>query len=260
MHPGGQAILFATDLDESSSVNAQLCELRKDGTMVDDSTQGGELEASEAGAEARHHWTELAQRILDAQDAYYARDAPTISDAEYDRLMVELKKVEDDHPELRTPDSPTQRVGAPQRITDFAPVKHLERLLSLDNVFTRDELSEWMNRVATAVGKIPNFLCELKIDGLAVDLVYRDGQLVSGATRGDGRIGEDVTANVRTIAAIPRKLTGDDVPRLLEVRGEVFFPVADFTDLNAASSRQVRTPLLTRAMRLPVRCGRRTLG
>lgn len=93
MHPGGQAILFATDLDESSSVNAQLCELRKDGTMVDDSTQGGELEASEAGAEARHHWTELAQRILDAQDAYYARDAPTISDAEYDRLMVELKKV-----------------------------------------------------------------------------------------------------------------------------------------------------------------------
>ena len=242
MHPGGQAILFATDLDESSSVNAQLCELRKDGTMVDDSTQGGELEASEAGAEARHHWTELAQRILDAQDAYYARDAPTISDAEYDRLMVELKKVEDDHPELRTPDSPTQRVGAPQRITDFAPVKHLERLLSLDNVFTRDELSEWMNRVATAVGKIPNFLCELKIDGLAVDLVYRDGQLVSGATRGDGRIGEDVTANVRTIAAIPRKLTGDDVPRLLEVRGEVFFPVADFTDLNAALIEAGKNP------------------
>ena len=153
--------------------------------MVDDSARGGELEASEAEAEARHHWTELAQRILDAQDAYYAIDAPTISDAEYDRLMVELKKVEDDHPELRTPDSPTQRVGAPQRVTDFAPVKHLERLLSLDNVFTRDELSEWISRVATAVGKIPNFLCELKIDGLAVDLVYRDGQLVSGATRGD---------------------------------------------------------------------------
>lgn len=106
MHPGGQAILFATDLDESSSVNAQLCELRKDGTMVDDSTQGGELEASEAGAEARHHWTELAQRILDAQDAYYARDAPTISDAEYDRLMVELKKVEDDHPSCALPTRP----------------------------------------------------------------------------------------------------------------------------------------------------------
>ncbi|EGR95047.1 NAD-dependent DNA ligase LigA [Cutibacterium namnetense] len=210
--------------------------------MVDDSARGGELEASEAGAIARHRWTELAQRILDAQDAYYANDAPTISDAEYDQLMVELKKVEDDHPELRTPDSPTQRVGAPQRVTDFAPVEHLERLLSLDNVFTRDELSEWMSRVVTAVGMIPNFLCELKIDGLAVDLVYRDGQLVSGATRGDGRIGEDVTANVRTIAAIPQKLTGDDIPSLLEVRGEVFFPVTDFADLNAALIEAGKSP------------------
>ena len=125
--------------------------------MVDDSTRGGELEASEAGAEARHRWTELAQRILDAQDAYYANDAPTMSDAAYDQLMVELKKVEDDHPELRSPDSPTQRVGAPQRVTDFAPVEHLERLLSLDNIFTRDELSEWMSRVVAAVGKIPGF-------------------------------------------------------------------------------------------------------
>ncbi|ETI88923.1 MAG: DNA ligase, partial [Propionibacterium sp. DORA_15] len=185
--------------------------------MVDDPTRGDELEASESESEARHRWTELTERILDAQDAYYANDAPTISDAEYDQLMIELKKLEDDHPELKSLDSPTQRVGAPQRVTDFAPVEHLERLLSLDNVFTRDELSEWMNRVATSVGNVPDFLCELKIDGLAVDLVYRDGELVSGATRGDGRIGEDVTANVRTIKAIPQKLAGDDVPSLLEV-------------------------------------------
>ena len=210
--------------------------------MVDDPTRGDELEASESESEARHRWTELAERILDAQDAYYANDAPTISDAEYDQLMIELKKLEDDHPELRSPDSPTQRVGAPQRVTDFAPVEHLERLLSLDNVFTRDELSEWMNRVATSVGNVPDFLCELKIDGLAVDLVYRDGELVSGATRGDGRIGEDVTANVRTIKAIPQKLAGDDIPSLLEVRGEVFFPVADFADLNAALVEAGKNP------------------
>ncbi|MDO4413077.1 NAD-dependent DNA ligase LigA [Cutibacterium sp.] len=210
--------------------------------MVDDPTRGDELEASESESAARHRWTELTKRILDAQDAYYANDAPTISDAEYDQLMIELAKIENDHPGLRTPNSPTQQVGAPQRVTDFAPVEHVERLLSLDNVFTRDELSEWMNRVATAVGRVPSFLCELKIDGLAVDLVYRDGELVSGATRGDGRVGEDVTANVRTIKAIPHKLSGEDIPSLLEVRGEVFFPVADFAGLNAALIEAGKSP------------------
>lgn len=211
-------------------------------SMVDESTHGDELEASRAEAEVRHRWTGIVEQVLAAQDAYYAADAPTISDAEYDRLMRSLLELEEAHPELRSPDSPTQKVGAPQRVTDFAPVEHLERMLSLDNVFTRDELSEWMSRVTTAIGSIPTFLCELKIDGLAVDLVYRDGTLVQAATRGDGRVGEDVTGNVRTIQAIPQRLRGRNVPSLLEVRGEVFFPVDDFADLNASLVEAGKNP------------------
>ncbi len=196
------------------------------------------VEASTSEADLRHAWTELAERILAAQEAYYGADAPTISDAEYDHLMRDLQKLEADHPQLRTPDSPTQRVGASQKVTDFAPVTHLERLLSLDNVFTLEELTEWIARAragaeAAGISEPCQLLCELKIDGLALDLVYRNGHLDSGATRGDGRVGEDVTGNVRTIGAIPQQLTGADVPELLEVRGEVFFPVADFADLNA---------------------------
>ena len=146
--------------------------------------------------------------------------------------MIELEHLEDANPSLRTPESPTQRVGAPQRITDFAPVEHIERLLSLDDVFSVEELEAWIARAGAEVGTV-RYLCELKIDGLAIDLVYRRGRLVSGATRGDGRVGEDVTGNVRTISAIPQRLTGDDVPELLEVRGEVLFPVAYFEDVNA---------------------------
>ncbi|MEE8870069.1 MAG: NAD-dependent DNA ligase LigA [Acidipropionibacterium acidipropionici] len=183
-------------------------------------------------SEPQRRWSDLVGRIEAAQQAYYGEDQPTISDAEYDRLMIELQHLEDANPSLRTPESPTQRVGAPQRITDFAPVEHIERLLSLDDVFSVEELEAWIARAGAEVGTV-RYLCELKIDGLAIDLVYRRGRLVSGATRGDGRVGEDVTGNVRTISAIPQRLTGDDVPELLEVRGEVFFPVADFEDLNA---------------------------
>ncbi|MDN6021204.1 MAG: hypothetical protein L0I06_03555, partial [Acidipropionibacterium jensenii] len=196
------------------------------------------VEASTSESTLRHTWKELVDQILAAQEAYYGADAPTISDARYDHLMRDLQSLEEHNPQLRTPDSPTQRVGAPQQVTDFAPVQHIERLLSLDNVFTLDELAEWIARAgATASQQVPGehsqLLCELKIDGLALDLVYRNGRLDSGATRGDGRVGEDVTGNVRTIRAIPQRLTGDDVPALLEVRGEVFFPVEDFADLNA---------------------------
>lgn len=200
------------------------------------------IEASTDEAGLRHRWTGLVDVILAAQEAYYGSDSPTISDARYDELLRELERLEDEHPQLRTPDSPTQRVGAPQKVSEFAPVTHLERMLSLDNVFTLDELSDWMARTVAAADGPVQFLCELKIDGLALDLVYRQGRLVSGATRGDGRVGEDVTGNVRTIKAIPQRLRGADVPALLEVRGEVFFPVADFDDLNASLVEAGRNP------------------
>ncbi|AXE38369.1 NAD-dependent DNA ligase LigA [Acidipropionibacterium virtanenii] len=198
--------------------------------MVNEQTP---VEGSAEESEPRQHWGDLVARIEAAQQAYYGEDAPTISDAEYDRLMIELQELEEANPALRTPESPTQRVGAPQKITDFAPVEHIERLLSLDDVFTIDDLEAWMARAGAEAPERTRYLCELKIDGLAIDLVYRRGRLVSGATRGDGRVGEDVTGNVRTISAIPRRLSGDDIPDLLEVRGEVFFPVTDFEDLNA---------------------------
>jgi DNA ligase (NAD+) len=182
---------------------------------------------------AHQRWSDLAVAIVAAQEAYYGQDAPTLSDAEYDSMMRELMDLEDAYPELRTPDSPTQHVGRPSERTDFAPVTHLERLLSLDNVFSAEELRGWMQRTERSLERQPRWLCELKIDGLAVDLVYRDGRLVSAATRGDGRVGEDITGNVLTIGAIPARLRGADVPTLVEVRGEVFFPVVAFEQLNA---------------------------
>ena len=156
--------------------------------------------APQAGTEERHRWHELAEQISEAQEAYYAADAPTISDAAYDELMRELQRLEEQFPELRTPDSPTQKVGAAQRMTDFAPVTHAERMLSLDNVFSPEELDEWLARTRATVGEQAHFLCELKIDGLAINLSYERGRLVRAATRGDGRVGEDVTPNVMTIA------------------------------------------------------------
>ena len=160
-------------------------------------------------------------------------DSPTISDIEYDTKMRELRALEDQYPDLRTPDSPTQTVHGTVS-TLFTPVEHLERLLSLDNVFTDEDLGGWADRAARLAGDtaISAYLCELKIDGLAIDLVYRDGALVKAATRGDGRTGEDVTPNIRTISAIPARLKGSGRPAVLEVRGEVFMPVEAFGKLN----------------------------
>ncbi|ACY99098.1 MULTISPECIES: NAD-dependent DNA ligase LigA [Thermomonospora] len=189
---------------------------------------------------ARRH-AELSREIDEANYRYYVLDRPTLSDAEYDRLMRELRELEERHPELVTPDSPTQRVGAPI-VTDFATVQHLERMLSLDNAMTGEELAAWGERVLKEVGEQASYLCELKIDGLAVALVYRDGRLVRGATRGDGRTGEDVTNNIRTIDVVPDRLSGEGWPSLLEVRGEVFLTVASFEQINAAMVDAGREP------------------
>ena len=191
----------------------------------------------------RHQWTELAERIVAAQEAYYARDAPTVSDAEYDQWLRELGELEDQHPELRTPDSPTQTVGAAHQLTDFAPLTHRQQMTSLDNVFSADELDEWLARAERALApQTPRYLCELKIDGLAINLTYEQGRLVSAATRGDGRVGEDVTGNVRTIKGVPQRLSGPDVPDLVEVRGEIFFPIEAFADLNASLVEAGKAP------------------
>ena len=190
---------------------------------------------------ARHRWAELADLVRVHRFAYYLRDAPTISDGAFDALLRELESLEAEHPGLRTPDSPTQVVGGTFS-TDFAPVDHLERMLSLDNVFSAEELRSWAERVERdAHGADVHWLCELKVDGLAVDLVYEDGRLVRAATRGDGRTGEDVTLNVRTLAHVPSTLRGS-VPELVEVRGEVYFPVEAFAGLNAGLVEAGRAP------------------
>ena len=191
---------------------------------------------------ARH--AELSAEITGHRHRYYVQDAPVVADAEFDALMRELAALEEAHPELRTPDSPTQQVGgAPS--TTFAPVTHLVPLMSLDNVFSLDELDRWLVRAEGLAGvdvAASGYLCELKIDGLAVDIVYRDGQLVSAATRGDGTVGEDVTANVRTIEAVPARLAGADVPAVVEVRGEVFMRLEDFAALNAGLVEAGKAP------------------
>ena len=180
--------------------------------------------------EARQRHAELSEKLRDAQYRYYVLDAPTVADIEYDTDMRALEALEEQFPELRTPDSPTQNVGGGLS-TLFTPVEHLERLLSLDNVFSEEEFAAWAERAARLGGAGP-YLCELKIDGLAIDLVYERGRLARAATRGDGRTGEDVTLNVRTIESVPDRLTGDGVPEVLEVRGEVFLPEAAFERLN----------------------------
>lgn len=191
---------------------------------------------------ARTRWNELATLIDEAQFDYHVKDAPTISDAEYDSALRELELLEHAHPELQSSDSPTQRVGG-SPTNEFAAVEHLERMMSLDDVFSLDELRLWGARVHAAAGQdtVP-MTCELKVDGLAVSLVYESGRLVRAATRGDGRVGEDVTVNVRTIDAIPQVLRGTAVPATVEVRGEVYFPVADFERLNASLVEAGRAP------------------
>ena len=199
---------------------------------------------AEVPEEIRERWTELAEQATEAQFAYHVKDAPTISDGEYDALIRELTDIEDAHPSLRTPDSPTQQVGGAAFSTDFQAVDHLERMLSLDNAFSPEEMDEWAARVEREVGEGVHYLCELKIDGLAVNLLYEGGRLTRALTRGDGRTGEDVTMNVRTIADVPERLddAAGDVPALVEIRGEVFFPLEGFAELNASLVEAGKAP------------------
>ncbi|WP_405967886.1 NAD-dependent DNA ligase LigA [Streptomyces sp. NBC_00015] len=184
-------------------------------------------------SEAREKHAQLAEQIEEHRFRYYVKDAPVISDAEFDRLLRALEELEQEHAGLRTPDSPTQKVAGAYA-TEFTAVQHRERMLSLDNAFDDLELAAWAERVHRDVGSSAyHFLCELKVDGLAVNLTYENGRLTRAATRGDGRTGEDITPNVRTIAEIPDRLTGDGVPSLVEIRGEVYFPMEKFEELNA---------------------------
>jgi len=197
-----------------------------------------------APPEARERWQQLAEEVREHQFRYYVRDAPIISDGAFDQLLGELNALEEQYSELRTPDSPTQLVGG-GFATDFTAVDHLERMLSLDNVFTEDELRGWLARVESEAGSNLHYLCEVKIDGVALNLVYENGKLVRAATRGDGRTGEEVTLNALTIDDIPERITGTDdfpVPSVLEVRGEVFFRLEDFQALNASLVAEGKAP------------------
>ena len=179
---------------------------------------------------ARHRIDELTKEIRDHQFRYYVLDDPTITDAQFDALLVELKKLEDANPELREPDSPTLGIGGGFS-TGFEQRDHIEKMMSLDNVFDTDELTGWFDRVEKEA-KAPTYLCELKVDGLAINLKYENGELVSALTRGNGVTGEDVTLNVKTIKGLPHTLKGKKIPTLIEVRGEVFFPLQAFAELN----------------------------
>jgi len=179
---------------------------------------------------ARHRIDELTKEIRDHQFRYYVLDDPTITDAQFDAMLVELKKLEDANPELREPDSPTLGIGGGFS-TGFEQRDHIEKMMSIDNVFDTDELTGWFDRVEKEA-KAPTYLCELKVDGLAINLKYENGELVSALTRGNGVTGEDVTLNVKTIKGLPHTLKGKKIPTLIEVRGEVFFPLQAFAELN----------------------------
>jgi DNA ligase (NAD+) len=207
-----------------------------------DERQGGE-ERRRTRAKVR---VEELRDLIDHHDyRYYVLDDPELSDAEYDELMRELRGLEEEFPEFITPDSPTQRVsGQPTEL--FAPVRHRLPMLSLDNAFSWEELNAWGKRVERVVGRQADFVCELKIDGLAVSLTYEGGSYVTGATRGDGFVGDDISANIRTIRAVPMRLRDGDPPKFLEVRGEVYLPVKAFEKLNeelaAAGTRVFANP------------------
>ena len=189
---------------------------------------------SEISADLHREWDELAAKVRKHRDLYY-NGQPVITDGEFDELFRRLQKLEEDHPELAVPDSPTKEVGAPATDTAFADVTHPQRMMSLDNVFNEDEMREWL---AKAPGP---YLTELKIDGLSIDLVYENGELTRAATRGDGTTGEDITANARVIEDIPQKLSGD-APAFLEVRGEVFIRPEDFPELNELRQKEGGKP------------------
>ncbi|MFD6271343.1 NAD-dependent DNA ligase LigA [Nocardia asteroides] len=211
---------------------------------MSDSDSVVSVSAEPASSEQRVQWQQLADEVREHQFRYYVRDAPIITDGEFDTLLRRLQALEDTHPDLRTPDSPTQLVGG-GFATEFTAVDHLERMLSLDNVFDYDELRAWASRVEAETGSGLHYLCEVKIDGVALNLVYERGKLVRGATRGDGRTGEDVTLNARTIEDIPADLTPSaefPIPELLEVRGEVYFRLEDFETLNAQIVAEGKPP------------------
>ncbi|UPG66992.1 NAD-dependent DNA ligase LigA [Gordonia hongkongensis] len=211
-----------------------------------DTTESGQPVTEQSGPEAdlREEWTALAEEIREHQFRYYVKDAPVITDGEFDLLLRRLQALEDAHPELAAADSPTKLVGGGFS-TAFSAVDHLERMMSLDNVFDHDEMRAWVDRVVADAGARADFLCELKIDGVALALVYRNGVLERGVTRGDGRTGEDVSLNARTIDDIPMRLTESAeyaIPEVLEVRGEVFFRVEDFEALNASLVAEGKPP------------------
>ena len=180
-----------------------------------------------------HRAAELRHALEQASHEYYVLDKPHLSDAEYDRMLRELKQIEQEHPELQTPDSPTQRVGA-EPASQFHKVQHLASMLSLDNAFNEQELQRWEDRNVRMMSEVRDagYMCELKIDGAAVSLLYEDGVLSRAATRGNGAIGEEITANIRTIREIPLRLRGSDVPARMEIRGEVYMPFSGFNQMN----------------------------
>ena len=186
-------------------------------------------------AAARDRHDELVRVIQDARYRYYVLSDPSMPDSQFDELYRELEALESAHPDLVRPDSPTQQVGAP-RDTAFPEFRHPEPMLSLDNAFSREELDDWAARVRRGLepDEPSGWTCELKIDGVAINLVYRDGVLATGATRGDGTVGEEVTPQLLTIDAVPYRLAVDDPPALVEIRGEVYYPLADFEAMNAA--------------------------
>lgn len=195
---------------------------------IDDRPVSG-LTPSDAHAQA----ADLRDRITELADAYYARNELLVADVEYDELMRRLEEIEREFPEVQSQDSPTQLVAGSVDSTLFDPVVHLERLYSLDNVFSVEELTEWMAKTERDANQSVQWLCEVKIDGLALSMRYENGILVQAATRGDGVTGEDVTENVRLIPSIPQRLIGEGHPDVVEIRGEVFFQTAEFDDLNA---------------------------
>ncbi len=208
------------------------------------STPSSDAQVDAASADAREEHRRLSEEIEDARWRYYVLDSPTLDDADFDRRMRRLEALEEEFPELRTPDSPTQKVGGAVS-TEFTAVDHLRRMESLDNAFSVEELEAWYARLARDGVESPALLCELKVDGLAINLLYESGRLVRALTRGDGTTGEDVTPNVRTIEAVPDRLTGTDdfpVPDLIEVRGEVFLPVEAFERLNESLLEAGKAP------------------
>ena len=181
-------------------------------------------------SDIRQEMAQLAEEIRDHQFKYYVLDKPSITDAEFDALWKKLLSLEKKHPELKDPHSPTVEVGGGFS-THFQQRDHIEKMMSLDNVFDDDELTSWFERVAKE-SQQNSWLCEVKVDGLAINLMYEKGKLVSALTRGNGTTGEDVTLNIKTIKSVPHELSGKKIPELIEVRGEVFFPVKAFDELN----------------------------